>query len=315
MSDDTPPADGLSILVDLERDTLRARGSEATPWLNGLLSIDLRAVAPGRGAFGLLLTKTGKIQTDIDVLARPGELILGVGAGAGETVRAVLDAHLVMEDVELEPATDLAWLRLIGPGAAALASECASDFVAHGAIDWLGLGGAAAVVRRDEIDRVVRRLCESRTPGESSGARLLDRDGWDLLRLRHGFPLFGRDYGRDDNPHEAALDRRAVSWDKGCYLGQEVVCMQDMRGRVKRRLVVLRIDSSELPASDTSVVAVGTGEPVGAVRSAVRAADGRVLAFALLRAPHFEGGGASAAGAAPLSVAERPAWIVGLPAP
>ena len=164
MSDDTPPADGPSILVDLERDTLRARGSEATPWLNGLFSIDLRAVAPGRGAFGLLLTKTGKIQTDIDVLARPGELILGVGAGAGETVRAVLDAHLVMEDVELEPATNLAWLRLVGPGAVALANECASDFVAHGAIDWLGLGGAAAVVRRDGIDRVVRRLREGRNP-------------------------------------------------------------------------------------------------------------------------------------------------------
>ena len=179
MTDDTPRADELSLVVDLERDTLRARGSEATDWLNGLLSIDLRAVAPGRGAFGLLLTKTGKIQTDIDVLARPGELILGVGAGMGEAVRAVLDAHLVMEDVELEPATDLAWLRLVGPGAAALASDCANDFVAYGAIDWLGLGGAAAVVQRDAIEHAVRRLREGGAPAQNSGARLLDRDGWD----------------------------------------------------------------------------------------------------------------------------------------
>jgi folate-binding protein YgfZ len=314
MTDD-PRAPELSILVDLERDTLRARGSEATAWLNGLVSIDLRAVAPGRGAFGLLLTKTGKIQTDIDVLARPGELILGVGAGVGETVRAVLDAHLVMEDVELEPATDLAWLRLIGPGAAALASDCASEFVAHGAIDWLGLGGAAAVVRRDAIEQVVRRLCEARGPTRNGGARVLDRDAWDLLRLRQGFPLFGRDYGHDDNPHEAALDRRAVSWDKGCYLGQEVVCMQDMRGRVKRRLVVLQIDSPELPANGTPVVAAGSGEAVGAVRSAVLAGDGGVLAFARLSAPHFERGAAAPATAAPLSVAEHPARIVGVPAP
>jgi folate-binding protein YgfZ len=308
---DTLRADEPSIVVDLERDTLRARGSEATSWLNGLVSVDLRAVAPGRGAFGLLLTKTGKIQTDIDVLARPGELILGVGPGLGESVRAVLDAHLVMEDVELELAADLAWLRLVGPGAAALASDCAGDLVAHGAIDWLGLGGAAAVVQRDAIDRAVHRLREAREPTPNSDARLLDREGWDRLRLRHGFPLFGRDYGRDDNPHEAALDRRAVSWDKGCYLGQEVVCMQDMRGRVKRRLVVLRIDSSELPASGTPVVGVGGGEPVGAVRTAVLAADGSVLAFAQLSAPHFEGGAAAPA----LSVAERPARIVGLPVP
>ena len=91
--------------------------------------------------------------------------------------------------------------------------------------------------------------------------------------------------------------------------------MQDMRGRVKRRLVVLRIDSLELPASGTPVVAVGTGEPVGAVRSSVLAADGGVLAFARLSAPHFESGSAAPAAAAPLSVAERPARIVGLPAP
>ena len=86
--------------------------------------------------------------------------------------------------------------------------------------------------------------------------------------------------------------------------------MQDMRGRVKRRLVVLRIDSPELPASGTPVVGVGTGVPVGAVRTAALAADGGVLAFAQLSAPYFEGGAA----APPLSVAERPARIVGLPA-
>ncbi|HEY6079381.1 MAG TPA: tRNA-modifying protein YgfZ, partial [Polyangiaceae bacterium] len=59
------------------------------------------------------------------------------------------------------------------------------------------------------------------------------------LLAEHGLGSFGVDFDQRDNPHEASLDRVAVSWTKGCYLGQEVVCMQDMRGKVKRRLVPL----------------------------------------------------------------------------
>ena len=73
--------------------------------------------------------------------------------------------------------------------------------------------------------------------------RRLGAEDWTRLRLERGFPEFGVDYDGSDRPHEAALDRRAVSWSKGCYLGQEVVCMQDMRGKVKRSVRVLRLDA------------------------------------------------------------------------
>ena len=301
-----PRAGEISIVLEPERQTLRARGSEAISWLNGLSSIELKAVAPGRGAFGLLLTKTGKIQTDLDVLARPGELVLGVGAGVGDAIRKVLDQHLVMEDVELEAAPELVWLRLLGPGAGALAAST-PEAVAHGTIDWLGsaeaVRGAALVVERSAVDQTLRGLLE-RAPG----SRVLEREAWDLLRLRHGFPEFGRDYGSDDNPHEAALDRRAVSWDKGCYLGQEVVCMQDMRGRVKRRLSVLRIDSAQLPAAGVAVAADDKSESVGIVRSAAFEPNGGVLAFARLASPYFDTQSPPA-----LSVLGSPARIVPLP--
>ena len=69
------------------------------------------------------------------------------------------------------------------------------------------------------------------------------------------------------NPHEVSLDRRCISWSKGCYLGQEAVCMQDMRGKVKRRLVVLRLGEGPLPSSGTAVHDAA-GTPVGETRSA-----------------------------------------------
>jgi folate-binding protein YgfZ len=299
----------VAYFVDASRETLRARGADAVSWLNGLVSADLRGVAPGRGAFALLLTKTGKIQTDMDVLAAPGELVIGVARGTGDAVQKVLDAHLVMEDVELERAPQLSWVRLVGPRATRLSEALSGQAAAHGTIDWLGVGGAALSFEAGALDAALSRLREL-----DPGAEALDEDGWKRLRLRHGFPEFGADYGSDDNPHEAALDRRAVSWDKGCYLGQEVVCMQDLRGKVKRRLAVLEIAGSELPAIDAPVVASGIDEPVGAIRSAVVRGGEHVLAFARLKAPHFD---AHSEGHAPtaFSVQGHAARIVALPLP
>ena len=90
------------------------------------------------------------------------------------------------------------------------------------------------VVPRRALDDVVGA---SRRGG---GGALAD-DDWPRVRVTHGVGLFGTDYGPSDNPHEAALERRAIAWNKGCYLGQEAVFMQDARGKVKRRLVVLRV--------------------------------------------------------------------------
>ncbi len=308
-------ASSVSFFVDSARETLRARGPDAVSWLNGLVSADLRGVAPGRGAYALLLTKTGKIRTDPDVLATRDGLLIGVAQGTGDAVRELLGAHLVMEDVELERAPGVVWVRLIGEGAARLSEALSEQALAHGAIDWLGTGNGAALALEEGA---LARLAEL-----DPGAVALDSEGWRLLRLRHGFPEFGADYGSDDNPHEAALDRRAVSWDKGCYLGQEVVCMQDLRGKVKRRLAVLEIAGTEPPAPDSPVAVEGSDEPVGVIRSAVvRDATGTggtgaaptVLAFARLKAPHFD---PHVEGDAPtrFSVQGRAARIVALPLP
>jgi folate-binding protein YgfZ len=107
-------------------------------------------------------------------------------------------------------------------------------------------------------------------------------DAADLLAA-HGLGVFGVDFGEHDNPHEASLDRLAVSWTKGCYLGQEVVCMQDMRGKVKRRLIALDgaavlLDAPELAGKAGEVLAAD-GSLVGQVSSVHRSAVGaRVLA-------------------------------------
>jgi hypothetical protein len=117
-----------------------------------------------------------------------------------------------------------------------------------------------------------------------------------VLRVAAGFPAFGVDYTADDNPHEASLDRRAVSFQKGCYLGQEVVYMQDARGKVKRRVVLVSIESSTPIPPGTPILVRETGASVGSVTSL--AADGpQTLALARIQAPFYEeNGGLSALG-------------------
>jgi len=200
---------------------------------------------------------------------------------------------LIMEDAELAPLEEpVLWLSLHGPEAAARAASWALQAGgASAAIDFTGLGGAALVVPREHEPLV-------RAAGEGLW---LDPERWTRLRLERGLPEFGVDFDGGDRPHEAALDRRAVSWSKGCYLGQEVVCMQDMRGKVKRSVRVLHVDApagAELTGG--RIVSSATGKDAGTVTSAAYSARagswlamGRVQLEAIDAGLRYEGAGGS----------------------
>jgi folate-binding protein YgfZ len=236
----------------LLRDTLVVRGPDRKTWLDGLLTNKVTDVTPGAAGYGLLLTKQGKIVTDAFLADNGHELFVGVAPGRGAAVRQLLDRYLVMEDAELEAtASQLHWsiaLTEAGADSAALASGA------------LTLGSL-------QVELSV----------STESATL--PDGAELMAA-HGLGVFGVDFGERDNPHEASLDRIAVSWSKGCYLGQEVVCMQDMRGKVKRRLVALDGSAALLGAWATAPeVLAADGSVAGQVTSVHRTPAGaRLLA-------------------------------------
>jgi hypothetical protein len=141
---------------------------------------------------------------------------------------------------------------------------------------------------------------------ERSGGAFGDEAGWNTLRVECGVPRFGADFDEATYPQEAALEGRAVSFSKGCYLGQEVVCMLQMRGHVKRKLVPLVIDGEGVPLRGASVTANEGGPSVGDVTSASFSPTlGRVVALAMVKYAFAEPGRS-------LSVDARPARIVDL---
>lgn len=252
----------------LLRDTLVVRGPDRKTWLDGLLTNKVPDVAPGHAGYGLLLTKQGKIVTDAFLVDDGASLFVGVAVGQGAAVNDLLDRYLVMEDAELSLSQPpLAW-RLLTDGA------LPPGITGHGLL---------------ELGTLRAQLVAAPSLAEAPEAA--------PFLAEHGLGVFGVDFGEKDNPHEASLDRIAVSWTKGCYLGQEVVCMQDMRGKVKRRLVALD-GAAGLVAAPGSPVEGADGGVAGHVSSVHAAAGGaRVLASVLTAA--LESG-------APLSVQGEP---------
>lgn len=282
---------------DLE--TLVVSGPDRLQWLEAILTCDVAGIGRDGARWSLALTKPGKILGDLFVVETGSLTYLGVPASARDRLLGFLSGFLVMEDADIGLAPDFAWLTAHGPLAADVGGRLAGAARGHAAPFALtGLGDIAVVYPR-EMDEVARRAAASEAPAVAVAA---DAD-WDRLRIERLVPLYGTDFFETTSPHEASLERRCISWEKGCYLGQEAVCMQEMRGKVKRRTVLLRLDGGPVPPPGTPVTDA-SGAPAGETRSAVASTvHGAPLALAVVSA------GLAVPGVA-LRVGEHPATVV-----
>jgi folate-binding protein YgfZ len=247
-------ADDIVVAID---------GDDARTWLNGQLTNDVKKLAPGGSVYGLVLTTKGRILADLLVADGPDGLCVVAPRAAWPALREQLEKYIIMEDVTLRE-TDLAITTLAGP----LAGDPS-----------LAAPGPAWTFRSQRLGPCVEVVCPG-PQAEALRARLLDAaralgggpaddERWELARIREGVPRFAVDFGDRSYPQEAGLKRRALAFDKGCYLGQEVVCMLENRGQVARSLVRLEVEG---PTSPGAALVDEAGEVVGEITST--AADG-----------------------------------------
>ena len=258
--------------------TLTVSGPDRLAWLQGVLTCNVDGLAEGDGRWGLVLSRQGKILSDVLVVAAPDAVHLGVPLRAAPRVHAWLSSFLIMEDAEIDDrSADFVWFIAHGPRGGSVAAQLVARFDgARGAVDPTGLGGATFLVPRAhqlETEVVAR---------DELGVLVATDEDWLRLRVERLVPLYGIDVDEQRNPHEASLDRRSISWDKGCYLGQEAVCMLDMRGKVKRRLVLVALEGDVTPGPGTPV-SDAAGTVLGETRTAALSSlFGCGLALALL---------------------------------
>ena len=272
-------AASASVLVVAARDraAILVTGKDRTSWLNGLVTCELAKRERGDGAYGLLVEKKGRIQTDLFVVpdASDSTFALAVPVSLRESLLTTFDHYLIMEDAELARA-DLVFLVAHGPRAIEL--RALAPFA--GTIDLLGHGGIVLAAPAAEGAAFESRVAEEVA---KLGGVVADDATWDAVRIEHGLPRFGVEFDTTHYPQEAALETLAVSFQKGCYLGQEVVYMLQERGHVKRKLVALDLEAGDVPAVGAAVT-TAAGEAVGEVRSATLGpSSGKPVAIAMVK--------------------------------
>ncbi len=272
-----------------DRTAIVVRGKDRISWLNGLITCDLAKLGPADGAYGLLVEKKGRIQTDLFVVpsrggSDGGALALALPRDLRDATLATLDHYLIMEDAELEPVELELW-HLHGPAARGAADALAAPF--SGELDLLGSGGVLVGVPEADAEELRGRLA---SVVADLGGCVGDDATWDSLRIEKGLPRFGVEVDATLYPQEASLEKLAVSFDKGCYLGQEVVYMLENRGHVKRKLVALDIDGDAALASGAPVT-TPDGVAVGDVKSSVVGpTSGKPVAIAMVKWAHAKPG-------------------------
>jgi folate-binding protein YgfZ len=236
-------------------------GPDRLTWLNGLVTQDVGKLAPGAGAYGLAVGKTGKIMAELWFVAAADRVFVVLGRDRLATIREHFDRHLIMEDAELGEPLDRGVVFVHGARARALVDAARALGADAALVAFTGRGDAAVLIAPG---RDVAALLALGTP--------LPEEAWEPLRVAWGLGRFGVDFDDQTLPQEASLEKLAVCFTKGCYLGQEAVFMLEKRGHAKKHLVRLAVEGADPPAAGAEITAEGSA--VGAVTSATAALTG-----------------------------------------
>jgi tRNA-modifying protein YgfZ len=273
--------------------TLVVTGEERQTWLAGMVTSDLKGLGPGEGRYALHVTKNGRIQAELWVVVDNVRILLGVDRGVAERLRETMDRFLIMEDAEIGVSeTAYSWWLAYGPRA---------DAVARAAREH---GATAAVGPLGEIPTAMIAAPADPRLGDAllgvPGTVLATSQGWERVRVERLLPTLGVDFELEMYPQEAALEHLAVSFDKGCYVGQEAVFMLEKRGHVNKRIVRLEA-AGEHEMAIGAEVTTPEGEAIGKVTSTARG-DGKTWALAMVRYKHSASGTALRVGDVPAAV-------------
>lgn len=268
--------------------TLAITGKDRQTWLNGLVTCELAARRVGDGTYGFAVGKNGKLLAELFIILDVDRILIGLARDRIELLAQHFDKYVIMEDVTIEDVTpSVVWSLAHGPRASRLvATGRAHGAVAAAAIDMTGKGGACFVLEPASADVIEQRLQNEK------GAPIViaDETTWDKLRVEIGIPRWGIDFNDDNYPQEASLEQLAVSFQKGCYLGQEAVFMLQMRGHVKKKIVRLTIEGTD-PVANSTAITLPDGTSVGTVTSTTQSPNNpAVLALGYVKWKQSDGG-------------------------
>ena len=242
-----------------DRGVLTVTGGDRSVWLQGLLTNDVAALKPGESCYAAYLTPQGRMISDMRVVQTDDRTLLEVPAALAESLRARLDSLLFSEDAQIaDISSTTSVIDVHGPHAA-LPPSVAPLAVARDR--RFGVPAITIFAPRSDEAAVVQAIL-------ATGAVETSLETLDVLRIESGTPLFLVDMDEHTIPLEAGIENTAISFTKGCYVGQEVIVRVTQRGggRVAKKLVGLLLPK-ESPARPGDAIRKGERE-IGRVTSA-----------------------------------------------
>jgi len=240
------------------RGKIKVTGEDRARLLHAMSTNHIQQLTPGSGCYAFFLNDKGRVLADANIVCRPDHFLLDVEPEARAPLYQHLDRYIIADDVTLEDITDAtATIAVEGPQAS----------------DVLTRAGApvpeAEYANSEWDDMLVARLNGTGSPGffffaltaekpaliarlEAAGVECADAEAARIVRLEHGKPRFGEDI-TDRFLAQEANQPQALHFNKGCYLGQEIVERVRSRGQIHRKLMPLTLDTKEPPAPGTKL--------------------------------------------------------------
>jgi folate-binding protein YgfZ len=272
-----------------DRGVVKVAGGEARTFLNGLLTADIADVSPQRARFAALLTPQGKIIADFIVADDNGALLLDCPREVSTTLADRLKFYRLRAKVTVEDLSAALTVMAFWDGTAPLGGISYTD-------PRLPALGQRAIVDPSQAPQVAAQ----------AGAELVSADAYETHRIALGVPRGGLDFAYGDAfPHEADMDQlNGVDFDKGCYVGQEVVSRVQHRGTARSRIIPVSAAGGAVPQAGTLVMA--GDKQIGQIGSA---AGGRGLAMLRLdRLADAEAAGVPLVAGGVTLLAHKPDW-------
>jgi folate-binding protein YgfZ len=219
------------------RGRIVARGRDRARFLHNLTSNNIKAMQPGDALYAFCLTPQGRIVGDLDILCRPDDFLLDTEPELGEKLRVHILRYKVADQVELEDITvATAAIGVEGPTAPA-----PPEGAATAPFTVTGQPGYRIYCAAEEKDAWIARL-------EALGVKPATEADARIVRMENGKPRYGEDILETSLPQETA-QLHAVSFNKGCYLGQEIVERIRARGHVNKELRKIELDADVAPGA------------------------------------------------------------------
>src|SRR5688572_8073766 len=275
-------------------------GGDRASFLHALLTNDIARLTSGQGVYAAYLTPQGRMISDMGVIETGARMLLTVERDIAAPLAERFDKLIFSEDVQAKDVTgDVIAIGVHGPSAARMIQQAAGisvigladqyDNITSGSVtivrdDALGLPGYDVYVPAGGADVMRAKLVEA-------GAVTASEETGETLRIEAARPRFGIDMNTDTIPLEAGIEDRAISFTKGCYVGQEVIIrvMHRGHGRVARRLVSIVLSGGAVPGRG-STIQIGD-RVVGEITSAAASPKlGMPLALGYVHRDHAEPG-------------------------